>query len=420
MNQAVTTINTIIGVLFTLCYAYQIIYYLVGIFGREEPHGEGTSHRFAVLIAARNEEAVIGHLLESIRSQNYPAELIRTFVVADNCTDGTADAARASGAEVLERFDRERVGKGYALASLLEHIRQSYGEDAFDGYFVFDADNLLEPDYIARMNRNFSEGDEIVTGYRNSKNYGENWVSAGNALWFLREAQFLNRPRRILGTSCTVSGTGFLFSKGILRRWGGWKFFLMTEDIEFSVANILEGTRIGYYSDAVLYDEQPVSFRQSWRQRLRWARGTWQVFTHYGARLAKRCVQKRDFACFDASMIVSPLFIFTAFSTLLNLAMVAASAALGRDVLPAVISFVRLFAGSYAAMLAMGAVALISEWKKIRCPGWRKLALLLTFPVFQMTYIPISCIAMFKRVEWKPIHHRVAVSLKEMDQGMAI
>ncbi len=419
MNQAVTAINFIIGALFTVCFAYQVFYYLVALVKKEKPHGPETLHRFAVLISARNEENVIGHLLESIAAQDYPAELIRTFVIADNCTDDTAGRARAAGAQVWERFNRQRIGKGYALAELIQHIWDEFGAEYFDGYFVFDADNLLEPDYIRQMNRTFCDGCQIVTGYRNSKNYADNWVSAGNGLWFLREAQFLNRPRQILGTSCTVSGTGFMFSREVIRRYGGWNFFLLTEDIEFSVTSVLDGERIGYCSKAVLYDEQPTRFSQSWRQRMRWARGYWQVFCKFGRRMVRRGVKRREWACFDIGMCILPVFTLTAVGMLFNLVMVAAAALLGRDVGPALGSLMMSLVDSYVAMLAMGAVALASEWKKVHAPGWRKLALLFTFPIFQITYIPISCAALFRKVQWKPIEHPVAVSMRELTRRNA-
>lgn len=417
MNQAVMAVNFVIGALFTVCFAYQVFYYVLALVKKEKPHTAPEEfHHFAVLISARNEENVIGHLLESIAEQDYPAGMIETFVIADNCTDNTAARARAAGAKVWERFNRARVGKGFALAELIRHIWDEYGQDRFDGYFVFDADNLLEPNYIREMNRTFCDGYQIITGYRNSKNYADNWVSAGNGLWFLREAQFLNRPRQILGTSCTVSGTGFMFSREVIKRYGGWNFFLMTEDIEFSVTNLLDGERIGYCSGAMLYDEQPTKFSQSWNQRLRWAKGYLQVFCKFGRRMARRGAKKREWACFDIGMCIVPVFTLTALGMLFNLAMVILAALMGRDVSVALGSLMMSLTNSYAAMLAMGAVALASEWNKVRAPGWRKIALLFTFPVFQMTYIPISCAALFRDVQWKPIEHPVAVSMREMNR----
>lgn len=213
------------------------------------------------MIAARNEAAVIGNLIDSLKRQTYPAERIAIYVVADNCTDRTADVAHEHGAKVVRRFDRNRIGKGFALHYLLRRIKKQY-----DAYLVFDADNVVDPNYIREINKAFSDGYDIVTSYRNSKNYGDNWISAGYGLWFLREAQYLNRPRALLGASCGVSGTGFLFSRRILEQCGGRNFFLLTEDIEFTAHNIIGGEKIGYCPTAVFYDEQPTGFRPSVRE----------------------------------------------------------------------------------------------------------------------------------------------------------
>ena len=93
-------VNRVIGVLFFVCYFYQMLYLPVALTIRKKERREAPLRRYAILISARNEEAVIAKLLESIQAQDYPAELITTFVVADNCTDNTAQAAREAGAEV--------------------------------------------------------------------------------------------------------------------------------------------------------------------------------------------------------------------------------------------------------------------------------------------------------------------------------
>jgi hypothetical protein len=152
----------------------------------------------------------------------------------------------------------------------------------FDGYIVFDADNILSPDYIEQMNRTFSDGHDIITSYRNSKNFGDTWISAGYALWYLRESRYLNHARYRLHTSCAVGGTGFLFSQKVIDELGGWPFHMLVEDIEFSIHEITKGRKIAFCPDAILYDEQPTGFLQSWRQRERWCKGGLQVFTHYG------------------------------------------------------------------------------------------------------------------------------------------
>ena len=198
-----------------------------------------------------------------------------------------AAVARKAGAIVRERFNKAQVGKGYALDYMIKMIGGKETAKKYAGIFVFDADNLLDENYIAEMNKTFNQGYRVVTSYRNSKNYDQNWISAGYALWFLHEAEYLNLPRMTLKSSCAISGTGFLVHADMIKDNGGWIHHLLTEDIEFSVSQIIKGEKIGYCKKAVFYDEQPVTFNQSWNQRLRWAKGFYQVVAKYGKDLVR-------------------------------------------------------------------------------------------------------------------------------------
>lgn len=400
MEPTLRTINAVISALFFICYTYQFLYIPLVLLKKRRPLPHpAASHRYAVLIAARNEENVIAGLLDSLAAQTYDMSLVTVFVAADNCTDSTAAIAREHGAVVYERFNHVNVGKGYALDFLLQ-------QEGFDGYFVFDADNILSPDYLERMNESFSAGNEIVTSYRNSKNFGDNWISAGYALWFLRESRYLNGARNRLGSSAAVGGTGFLFSQRILDESHGWRFYLLTEDIEFSIHHILRGERIAICEDAVLYDEQPTDFRQSCRQRLRWAKGYIQVFRRYGADLLKGTA-KGSWSCFDMSMSILPAFILTALCLLANLTLTALGLMQGDGVWFAMRSLLECMGSVLATLLVLGGITVASEWRRIHAPAWKKIAFTLTFPLFMLTYLPISLAALFMKVEWKPIHHSV-------------
>ena len=411
-------INYAIAILFCVCYAYQFLYLVVPVFKKRRRSVQNVIlHRYAVLICARNEEDVIGQLISSIKNQTYPSDLVHIFVCADNCTDRTAEVAENAGATVFERFDTRHIGKGYALNFLLKRISQYYYPEMFDGFFVFDADNILEPDYISEMNKTFCEGYNIVTGYRNSKNYADNWISAGYSLWFLRESQYLNRPRYLLGTSAGVSGTGFMFSRKILERIGGWKYYLLTEDIEFTIDSVISGEKIGYCENAMLYDEQPTSFKQSVRQRLRWAKGYIQVFCGYGAALTKGIFSRKFFSCYDMSMAIMPAMVLSLASVIVNLMTLLlnlGSPAVWMQVLQ---SFGQSCLNIYLTFLLIGAVTLISEWKKIHATALKKIFYLATFPLFMFTYIPISVAALFVNVEWKPIVHERSKTLSEIKRG---
>lgn len=408
--EAIKLINAVITVLFFLCYAYQFAYLPVPFLRKQRLHSKIRMHRYAVLISARNEAAVIGNLIASIRAQTYDASLVEIFVVADNCTDQTAQIAREAGAHVLERFDLQHIGKGYALEYLLNRIDRK----RFDGFFVFDADNVLDEHYIEEMNKTFSDGYPIVTSYRNSKNYGDNWISAGYALWFLRESRFLNDARMRLGTSCAVSGTGFLFSREVIEETDGWKFFLLTEDIEFTVHHVCAGKKIGYCGTAVLYDEQPVTFRQSWRQRLRWARGYLQVFRKYGAKLL-RGMFHGSFGCFDMGMCIMPAAVLSIAGLITNLVALALSIASGQALATVLFSALEILANSYLTLFVIGGIATVSEWRRIYTTPWKKICYAFTFPLFMLTYIPISLTALFtKGLTWKPIEHRRAMALEQI------
>ena len=154
-------------------YLHKTVYSISGFFATRKFKPAKNFHKYAILVAARNEETVIGNLIESIKLQDYPQELISVFVVADNCSDATAEVSREHGAICYERVDAERRTKGFALQYLVECIRRDYGIDAFEGYFIFDADNLLKSDFVSRMNDSFDAGEKIITSYRNTKNFGE-------------------------------------------------------------------------------------------------------------------------------------------------------------------------------------------------------------------------------------------------------
>ena len=409
--------NFIVGTLFFVLYFYQLIYFIIPFIKKDRPHKETVMHRFAVLISARNEENVIATLVNSIHHQDYPQELIDIYVIADNCTDGTAEQAKKAGAMVFVRNDMKKLGKGYALDFAFNKIADEKGKDFYDGYFVFDADNILDTNYISAMNRTFSDGYRIITSYRNSTNYGTNWITAGYALWYIRESKFLNYPRMLLNSGCAISGTGFLIHKDIVNEQGGWKYFLLTEDIEFSIANSIAGEKIAFCSDAIFYDEQPQTFRQSWTQRLRWARGFLQVFGKYGMKLIRSIFKKNRSTCYDMSITILPSIFITMFIVLINAAALIVGAICGEDCLPLLISIAQWIGGAYIMLFMIGFVTTLTENKRIHTSKWKKIKYLFTFPIFLFTYAPISIVAIFKNVQWEPTrHHGPTVSSDKIEQ----
>lgn len=413
--QFLADLNFLVGFILFLCYSYQIFYTIVPFSLKPRRHKMPIKmNNITILIAARNEEAVIGNLLDSINSQDYPSEHLRTIVIADNCTDNTASLSRERGATVFERFNQEKVGKGYALDFAIDKLRESGEWDSIDGVIVLDADNLLTPNYVTEMNKTFSDGYEAFTSYRNSKNYGDNWISAGYGLWYIRESKFLHYARMLLRSSCAISGTGFLVSRSLLDRFNGWKFYLLTEDIEFSTFSVINGVKIGCCINAELYDEQPVTFRQSYKQRLRWSKGFFQVWKKHGKELVKGIFKHRKFAFFDMTMNIMPAFILTVVLLFTSITSLLFGIFGWGDPTPVVESLLGYIGFTYSVMFLMGLVTLVSEWNKIHTTAGRKIGFLFLFPIFMYTYIPISVIALFKPVKWEQIHHTRAKSIDDV------
>lgn len=421
MVELLNNINLLVFFLFFACYAYQFVYVGVRFFKKTPQREAKKLHRYAAVIAARNESQVISELIQSLKNQNYPTELLDIYVVADNCTDNTASVARRHGATVFERNNLQKVGKGYALNHAFEQIEERHGICHYDGYMVFDADNVLDVNYVREINKVFDAGYPVVTSYRNSKNFGYNWISAGYALWFLRESKYLNGARMLCKTSCAISGTGFLVSSKIIQKDGGWKYHLMTEDIEFTVSNVIEGNVIGYCESAILYDEQPIDFKTSWNQRMRWTKGFYQVLRNYGTGLMRGCAQPKGFQCFDMLSTIAPATLLTLVMLLINLAAFAIGVVDGHDALAvsSLMSVWAAFRNMYLSLLFFGLVTIITEWKQIRCSTTRKIAYLFTFPIFMFTYLPIAIATIFKMksVTWVPIRHSFVGTMPELHRA---
>ncbi len=417
--KSVNIANTVIGILFSVFYAYQIFFVIVPLIIRHPKLKEQPLRRYGIFISARNESLVVGNLIESLKKQTYNGEYLTIFVVADNCTDNTAEVARNAGAVVYERFNSEKVGKGYAMEFLYERICEDYGDTYFDAYAIFDADNIVAPTFFEEINKVYSDRYPVVTCYRNSKNYGDNWVSAGYALWFLRESQYLNRSRMRCRTTCAVSGTGFVFDAAIMRETGGWKFFLLTEDIEFTNYNVLQGRKIGYAEKAVIYDEQPTKFSQSCHQRMRWARGYLQVMGKFGLKLVRGIFSKKCTSCFDMSCTILPALVLSILSVVINFTAGIVLAIMGANILPLVYSFGQTILGMYALLFVLGTITVITEWKQIHCSVFKKILYAFTFPIFMITYVPVTMAALFAKNEWKPIEHNKSKTLDDIMQDGA-
>ncbi len=400
-------LNDLLSGIVFLLYLYQTVYLLVCLLKKPVLFPKAEAADIAVLICAKNEEAVIGDLLKNLATQTHPKEKLHVFVCADHCTDRTVELSRELGAVVYERTGEGGVGKPYAMDFLLRNIRRDY-PGGFDGFLVLDADNLLKNDFVEKMNDALMAGNEIITSYRNSKNFGDTWISAGSALWFLRECRNLQQARTSLGVSCTSSGTGYLFSRNVAKELGGWPYRTLTEDIEFTMNQVLAGRKIVYCAEAELFDEQPTDFQRSWEQRLRWTKGFLQCLALFWKPLLKKAV-RGDFSSYDMLMILAPMNLLTLICLPVNLLICIACFAVGAPIAPLFLySTLRFIGGLYATTFINAVIFTFTERKHIRAGTWKKILYTFTTPVHVFCYIPLSFAAVTSKVTWIPTRHNIS------------
>ena len=478
------SINNILGTFLSIIVIHKAFYFIIGMFFTRKFKPAKKKHKYGIVIAARNEKYVIGNLLDSINKQDYPNNLLTVFVVADNCTDDTAKIARSKGAICYERKDLEHRTKGYALQYLFKKIDEDYGIDSFEGYFVFDADNLLKSDYISKMNDAFDAGCKIITSYRNTKNFDENWIASTYALHWIRSIRTNHRARSVLHLATNIQGTGFLFSNEIVK--DGWKYTSLTEDRALTADAVAQGYEITYQDEAEFFDEQPVSLKVALRQRLRWSKGHLQAFAESGPYLFinifmgkkylktnwngnKELVNKKKdrhskwlnfvesirhrFASFDTLVQLTPISFINLCRWLIVMVLIYSCVSYTDG-----ITNISLFSGgswlakllrnindirinldpglsalfismiltiwfrllyriaNYFVNMWLAVYLFIIEESRIKKMSiWKKILYIFTWPTFDIIGRYTIYVALFKKVEWKPIPHESKVTIDDLN-----
>ena len=250
---------------------------------------------------------MIGQLVENFHILDYPDHLYDIFVIADNCSDQTATIARKAGAKVFERFDPSNRGKGFAMewgfAKLFELPRQ------YDAVAVFDADNLVDTQFLKVMNRHLLKGETVIQGYLDAKNPTDTWVAGTFAICFWVVDHIWHLAKYNIGLSSCLGGTGMVISTELLKRHG-WGATCLTEDLEFTMKCLADGISTSWAHDAIVYDEKPLTFMQSWNQRKRWAQGHFDVASRYIPRLLAEGWRRRDVRPLDGILhLLQPHFL---------------------------------------------------------------------------------------------------------------
>jgi 1,2-diacylglycerol 3-beta-glucosyltransferase len=281
--------------------AYLYVLALAAIPYRHRPRLGAPRHRFAIAIPAHNEENVIRATVAALRAIDYPPQLFDVHVVADHCSDRTADAVREAGATAHERNEGARGSKGAALQWLFEKILADEHEQAdYDAVVVFDADTLVAPDFLRIMDARLSQGDQVIQGQHRIRNPEDGWFPALTWAMFLVDNRLQNLGRANLGWSAKNMGDSICFRAGLLRRLG-WGEGL-TEDYAFRQRLLLEDVRIAYEPNALGYGEAVLTWSDARAQRARWLRGTHDATRQYGRVLIREAVRRRSLPLLDGAL----------------------------------------------------------------------------------------------------------------------
>lgn len=395
----------------TIYWAYQIVVSFCSLIKlKDKKLLIEKDHKFMAIVPAHNEEAVIKNLVESLNAQNYPKELYDVYVIADNCTDATAEIAKDAGAIVLKRFDEQNKTKGHALNWF---IKQKIEENAdYDALCVFDADNIVDKNFLKNMNKKLCQGEEVVQGYRDIKNPTDSWIAGGYAIFYWMMHRFYHLARYNLGLSPLLNGTGFMVKFDLLKP-NGWQTITLTEDIEYSLINIAQGRKLGWAVDAIVYDEQPVTFKASWSQRSRWTVGHLQCMKEYTGKLINGVKEYKTLMNFDGALYLFgiPMMLLTFLLLGVNTLLYLGAEMTFMDLVG---NFSRYLFATFLMPVVTGVAIMALEKKPIR----PMIKGILMYPIFMGSWIIINIKCLIKpNTKWEKIEHVRDINIQDVKRA---
>lgn len=357
-------------------------------------------HHIAVLIPVRNEEHVIGNLLDSICKAHYPHDLLDVYVLINNTTDKTGQIARSYGASIID-YGNTVHSKGDVLGRAFAALTKQGNIDAFA---IFDADNLVDPDFFTAMNSALNHGVQVAQGRRLGKNTHDTFLSGFYEVFYQMQNVLFNNGAQHNRRSAVLNGTGWMISSDVLQKHP-FDTVTITEDLELSAQCALWDIPVTYVHDARCYDEYPMSAKMSLRQLFRWIFGQVQCMRCYTGKLLKKWIRTHSVAAQDLAMVFA-----------MPGAVIIGGVGL-------VLTFITLpWRKALLVMCILLIILYLAFDTLLQCclhkaeiHGCTVQGLL--FPVFMCIWVPLMIVCLFKKnVAWKPIEHNRAAKIEDMKQ----
>ena len=392
-----------VSIFFTLYASY---YGFMAIFAflkpKKEEDDDSKKNKFSIIIAARNEEAVIGNLIDSLKVQNYDQDKYEINIIVNNSTDNTYNVAKEHGANVI-KCPVPVKSKG----DVLQYVFKEFQKKDFDAYIIFDADNVVHPDFLLHMNRSLNNGYKVAQGFRDGKNYQDNWISGCYTLFYYMQNFFFNLSRKKINGSASINGTGFMVRKDFIESLN-FKPETLTEDVELTTLCAVVNERIDFVKKAITYDEQPTNFKISFIQRLRWSKGNLQCWKKYHHALVKGFLKNHNIACID--MYLNNLAAFIQVISIIVIVIAAIERMITTKVVFTLVGFASVLV-SYLLTVLVTLFITVYNKKSVSA----MLPSLILFTLFIITWFPINLVSLFKKnVKWAHIGHNKSVNIDEI------
>ncbi|WP_454190229.1 glycosyltransferase family 2 protein [Paenibacillus sp. Marseille-Q7038] len=389
---------------------YQFSFSLFGLIKKKKKQQFPPNKSFAVLVAAHNEAEVIGALLENMKKLDYPKELYDVFVICDNCTDNTAEIVRAHGMNACVRVNPEQRGKGYAIEWMLKELWSMPRQ--YDAIVMFDADNLAATNFLQEMNNDLNRGARVIQGYIDTKNPEDSWITAayGISYWYINRLWQLSRHN--LNMANFLGGTGMCFESKLLKDMG-WGATSLVEDLEFTMRAVERDVYPVFNYDAKVFDEKPLTFKASARQRLRWMQGHFTVARRYFFPLIWKSIKQGSLVKFDLAVYSANVYVVLLTFLMTAVSLIDITLFKGPNItniygyLPLWVGFIAILANvvTFLASLALEKVKI----KKVYTS-------LILFPIYLLSWYPITLYAFFTQnnKQWSHTKHTRVVRLEEV------
>lgn len=393
-------IITIISLILIVASLVMLVYsYFIMIKNSNYPIKNKKTDKYCILIPARNESKVIEDLLISIENQTYKINPNDVYVIVENKEDKTVEITNKHKMNIIYRKDLTKKRKGYALDEAIKEILKQ--NKKYEAYFIFDADNILDKEYIKEMTKSIKEGYDIGISYRNTKN-GDNLVSGASALTFSMINTIGNTLKNKYTNNLTISGTGYYIRGYLIEKWKGFPFNSLTEDYELTLYSTLNNLTTTYNEEAIFYDEQPEDFKVSIIQRTRWVKGYFEARKKYIKKIRKS-LNKNDINYGSKVNVIIGVrpYIYL----IIGIILLLISAITNNNEITTLKTFIIILLTIYIELAIISYIMIKKERGKLNLKV-SKTKLILYNPIFLLSYVVCLIISIFKRdLGWQEVKH---------------